>query len=91
MKYEVIYKKSAEKELGKLPKRIALQIAEEIDKLGDNPRPHGYKKLTNYQVPHAPKDLYRIRVGDYRAVYSIEDNVITVVVFQIAHRRDIYE
>lgn len=91
MIYKIVVTKKAQKELDKLPARVADKIADEIEKLAENPRPNGYKKLTEFRIPHAPRDLYRIRIGDYRAVYSIEDNILTVQVFKVANRKEIYE
>lgn len=91
MGYQIFYKKKAEKELNKLPVQIAEKIADAIELLAENPRPHGYKKLNEFNIPHAPKDLYRIQVGNYRVIYSIEDNVLTVEVFKIADRKEVYK
>ncbi|WP_420902516.1 type II toxin-antitoxin system RelE family toxin [Pseudoflavitalea rhizosphaerae] len=52
--------------------------------LANNPRPHGYKKLKG-------RDGYRIRVGDYRVLYNIFDNILTVDVVNLGHRKEIYE
>ena len=54
-----------------------------LDELGENPRPPGSKKL-------AGADFWRTRVGDYRIVYSIEDQVLMVLVIRIGHRREVY-
>ena len=51
--------------------------------LAEDPRPHGWQKLTG-------EDKYRIRQGDYRVVYTIEDAVVTVTVVRVAHRSDVY-
>jgi len=64
-------------------KREAISTA--IDALAKDPRPSGQKKLSGY------KNLYRLRVGDYRIVYAIVDRVLTVVVILIGQRGDIYE
>ncbi|MBO9635349.1 MAG: type II toxin-antitoxin system RelE/ParE family toxin [Chitinophagaceae bacterium] len=60
------------------------QIKNSILQLADNPRPHGYKKLKG-------RDGYRIRVGDYRVLYNIFDNILSVDVVNLGHRKDIYE
>lgn len=91
MIYKIVVNKKAQKELDKLPAQVAEDIADEIEKLAENPRPNGYKKLTEFRIPNAPRRLYRIRIGDYRAVYSIEDDVLTVQVFKVANRKEIYE
>lgn len=82
-KYEVILSKTAKKQLSKLPIKIAQRLIDIVEKLADEPRPHGYIKLTG--VP-----LYRIRSGDYRIIYNIEDDILTVFVVEIGNRSEIY-
>ena len=82
--YKVTVKKSAAKALSKLSKQVANRLIPAIKALGEEPRPVGCKKL------QGEEDLWRIRVGDYRVVYSIEYTVMIVDVLQIAHRKDIY-
>ncbi|MDX2055276.1 MAG: type II toxin-antitoxin system RelE/ParE family toxin [Polyangiaceae bacterium] len=53
------------------------------DSLADEPRPSGAKKLVE-------SDYWRVRVGDYRVVYSIEDSVLVILVIRVGHRRDVY-
>lgn len=65
--------------------RLLLHLVSRIDGLAVNPRPSGCKKLRGY------KNLWRIRVGDYRVVYIIDDDRTMVSVTRIAHRRDVYE
>ena len=67
MPYTIIFKPSARRDLAKIPKRVAERIARAIDALADQPRPSGCKKLAN------EAGLWRIRVGDYRIVYKVED------------------
>lgn len=83
-KYKVVIAKSAEKELANLPIEVILKIREKVSALANNPRPDGCKKLKGY------KDLYRIRIGDYRVIYSIQDNILTVTVVAVGNRKDIY-
>jgi mRNA interferase RelE/StbE len=83
--YEVIFKKKAGKELQKLPTVAVKKIAPEIDKLGENPRPQGSKKLKGTE-----DEIWRIRIGDYRVIYHIEDEIKIVEVRKIGHRKDIY-
>jgi mRNA interferase RelE/StbE len=73
MSFTIQVKKSALKELYKLPKDISQQIAHAINDLGKNPRPNGCKKLKG------PDNLYRIRSGDYRVVYQICDKILLVL------------
>lgn len=83
MAYKIVLKKSAQRELKKLNKLAYKQVRAAIDKLVTNPRPAASKKLVN--TPN-----YRLRVGDYRIIYLIEDNVLTILVIKIGHRREVY-
>ena len=92
MKYEVIIKPSVFKDLDKVQLEVVEKIFAKIETLSQEPRQFGYKKLKNpKQFSVKYKSLYRIKVGDYRIVYAIEDNIITVTVIGIGHRREIYE
>ena len=82
-KYRITIKKSAAKELEALPKKDLQRIIKHIKSLAENPRPSGSKKLSG-------KELYRIRQGDYRIVYSIEDKNSLIDIFKIGHRCEIY-
>ena len=84
MKYTVLIERYAQKQILKLDKKIIPVIKTAIASLADNPRPHGYKKLKG-------EDAYRIRVGDYRIIYEINDNTIIVTVVSVGHRKDIYK
>lgn len=84
--FKIVFKRSAEKELSKLPTSVVRRIALVIDDLASNPRPIGSKKL------EAQKDeLWRVRVGDYRIVYLIEDVLQILEVQKVGHRKDIYK
>ncbi|MEM1394977.1 MAG: type II toxin-antitoxin system RelE/ParE family toxin [Cyanobacteria bacterium P01_H01_bin.150] len=83
MNYQVEFTKGALKQLKKLPKDIKERIDTKIQELAIEPRPNGVKKLQD-------DDLYRIRVGDYRIVYQIDDNVLLVTVVKVKHRREVY-
>jgi mRNA interferase RelE/StbE len=83
--YAVEIKPSARKELEALPDHVLSRVLRKIESLSDNPRPAGCKKLKGY------KDLWRIRVSDWRVVYIIDDAVRVVSVTRIAHRREVYE
>lgn len=85
MSYSVSLRRSALKELQSLPKTAVQKVGGAIDKLAENPRPDGVKKLKSSE-----EDLYRIRVGDFRIVYSIEDEIKIVDIRKIGHRKDIY-
>jgi mRNA interferase RelE/StbE len=82
--YSVQIKKSAAKELDRLPKKDRQRIVERIRGLGENPRPPGAEKLSGRS------DKFRIRQGDYRILYEIEDQVLTVYLVKIGHRKDVY-
>jgi mRNA interferase RelE/StbE len=73
----------AEKELGALDSKPYQAIKEKIYELGDNPRPAGCRKLTDLSA-------WRLRVGDYRVVYEINDKTKTVTVLRVGHRKDVY-
>ena len=83
-KYIVSIKKSAIKELKKLPKKEATRITILLSGLSDNPRPSGCKKLKGYS------SLWRIRSGNYRVIYSIEDQILIVEILEILDRKDAY-
>jgi len=82
-KYNIEIKKTASKELAKLPAKELRFIIKKISDLANNPRPIGSKKLCNQQ-------RYRIRHGNYRILYTIEDNILTVVIVKVGHRKCIY-
>jgi mRNA interferase RelE/StbE len=86
MKYQVTIKKSAAKELESLPKKVLVSVTQSIAGLSDNPRPQGCKKLKGQT-----DSLWRIRIGDYRVVYQIEDVIKIVDVKRVGHRKDIYD
>jgi mRNA interferase RelE/StbE len=82
-KYRITIKKSAAKELEALPKKDLPKIVKCIQTLAQNPRPDGSQKLSG-------QEQYRIRQGDYRIVYSIEDKDSLVDIVKIGHRREVY-
>jgi mRNA interferase RelE/StbE len=82
-KYKITIKKSAAKELEDIPKKDLRKIVRRIQRLDQNPRPHGSQKLS-------AKEQYRIRQGDYRIVYSIDDDSLVVDIVKIGHRKEIY-
>ena len=83
-RYTVEFRRSAEKELGKLDGRIRARILRAIVSLADDPRPPGVKALTG------EAGLWRIRIGDHRVVYELSDEKLLVLVVRIAHRGDVY-
>ena len=82
--YQIQITKTAQKQLDKISDSVAGILIEAIDDLAVNPRPHGCKKLKG-------RDGYRIRKGDFRIIYDIYDNILTIEVIAIGNRRDIYE
>ena len=84
MPYTIEISETARKQLSKLPNSIAERIEEKLLDLEDNPRPVGNIKLKG-------RDAYRMRVGDYRAIYTISDNILKVIVVKVAHRREVYD
>ena len=84
-RYKVTLSKSAAKELSKLFPPVTNKIIKVISDLSDNPRPSGSKKLKG------GFNNWRIRTGDYRVVYSIDDEILIVDIRKIGHRKDIYD
>jgi mRNA interferase RelE/StbE len=84
-KYSLDIKHSAQKELDSLDDSTFSRIDRKILTLAENPRPAGCKKLRGY------KDQWRIRVGDWRVVYLIDDEAKLVTIMRVAHRREVYE
>lgn len=84
MKYSILYKRSASEELLQLPANIAYKVRAAINSLSENPRPQGCKKLKG------SVNEYRIRIGNYRIIYTIANTVLIVTVIKIAHRKDVY-
>lgn len=84
MIYQIEITTRAAKQLKKLPENIKLQIEEKIQELANNPRPNGVVKL------EGEEDTYRVRVGKYRILYEIKDDLLIVKVVKISHRRDVY-
>jgi mRNA interferase RelE/StbE len=83
--YRAALTSSSEKELQGLPKKVIARIIPRLENLVLIPRPPGYKKLKGGD------NEWRIRVGEYRVVYVIDDAARTVDVTRIAHRRDVYQ
>ncbi len=83
MSYRIYILRRAQKELSRIPARSFGQIKESIMRLGEDPLPRGCKKLTG-------REGWRIRVGDYRVIYDIDNSDRIVTVLHIGHRRDVY-
>jgi mRNA interferase RelE/StbE len=82
-KYVIVLTKKAQKQLDKIPDAVATSTFEAITTLEQDPRPQGCKKLTG-------REGYRIRVGNYRVIYSIIDDELIVSIITLGHRKDIY-
>lgn len=86
----------AAREFKKLPANIKKEIANLIDNdLSKNPFMDGYKKLSGVsqkiKTKAASDDLYRVRLKDYRILYSVNKETVTILVFKIGHRREVYQ
>ena len=85
MAYRLEVSPRAQKDLKVLPTRERQRVADQIDALKADPRPKGCKELKGRE------DFYRIRVGDYRVVYQIEDEVLLILIVRVGDRKEIYE
>jgi len=84
MHYEILIERSAQKSLAKIPKSEQSKIIQSIENLSDNPRPHDSKKLSG-------RNGWRIRVGNYRVIYEIQNNQLIILVLSIGDRKEIYK
>ena len=82
-KYKLEIKKSAAKEIEHLPSRDMKAVLDKIASLADHPRPYDCIKLSS-------QEKYRVRCGDYRIIYSIEDDILIVYIVDVGHRKDVY-
>ena len=81
--YKVYFKESVEKDLSAILKKELQKVLRRIEALAKDPRPQGHEKLTG-------QERYRVRQGHYRIVYSIQDDVLTVWIVKVGHRKDVY-
>lgn len=84
MAHRIEYKPRAARDLRGLPDKIRGQIAARVEALAEDPRPPGCKKL------EGEDNLWRIRSGDYRVIYSVFDELLVVLVVKIGNRKDVY-
>jgi len=82
--YRIVIKKSAAKEIERVNGQDKIRIVERIRKLAFDPRPTGSQKLSG-------QEKYRIRQGNYRILYKIEDKELIITVVQVGHRKDVYK
>lgn len=85
MTYEILIKASAEKEIRRLSSAMRERITSAILALCDEPRPPGVRKLKG-----RGEEGWRIRVGDYRLLYRIDDELHQVTIYRVGHRREVY-
>jgi mRNA interferase RelE/StbE len=85
--YTVVFKKSALKELRELPARMQQKFLDAAQLLSLNP----FTELLNIKKLRGFDGLFRLRIQDYRMIYSIENDVLKIVVVKIGHRRDVYD
>ena len=85
MVYQVEFTPACRRQFRKLPPEVQRRLVPVIDELADDPHPATSKKLVG------PSDLWRVRVGDYRLIYAIEDSHLVVLMVRIGHRREVYE
>jgi len=84
LKYRIEFKRSAAKALKKFPKRDRIRIRDKIDSLSENLPDRTITKMKG------DNPFHRIRVGDYRIIYEIQDEILLILVLKIGHRKDIY-
>ena len=83
MSYRITVLRRAAKSLSKLPAKDYARTRDAIRALGEEPRPAGCKKLVG-------RDGWRVRVGRYRVIYEVDDDVRVVAVLDVGHRKDVY-
>ena len=85
--YEVVFKKSAAKELQSLPQKVQQKILDAVLLLSLNP----YTELLQIKKMKGAESLYQVRIQDYRIIYLIENQIIKVTIIKIGHRKEVYE
>jgi len=84
MAYQVLLRPAAKRDWKKLPRHVLLRVEQILLTLKETPRPHGVVRLAGTH------DRWRVRIGDYRVIYQIDDTLQEVTILRIAHRRDAY-
>jgi len=82
--YEIRWKRSAERELRNLDSKQISRIIQKVETLATDPFPRGCRKL------RGTEQTYRIRVGDYRVIYQVDEHTKVVTIYHVRHRRDVY-
>ncbi|MCY4014977.1 MAG: type II toxin-antitoxin system RelE/ParE family toxin [Gammaproteobacteria bacterium] len=83
-RYDLEISRTAERQLRRLPRADQARVVQAMLQLATDPYPRGTRKLLGYD------DVFRIRVGQYRVLYSVSEATVIVVVLKIGHRRDVY-
>ena len=84
VEYRIVFEPAARRQFDKLSPNIHSRISRKLDKLTHNPRPHGIEKLAG------EANYYRARVGEFRIIYTIEDDKLLILVVRIGARKDVY-
>lgn len=84
--FRIEFDRCVSKDLKSVPAQDLVRIKAAISDLANNPRPYGYKQLKGKN-----REYLRIRVGDYRIVYTVEHQALLIVVIHVGHRREIYK
>ena len=82
--YELVFKRSVTKDLRALPNKDVARLLERISALADEPRPAGCEKLSGLE-------RYRVRQGDYRIIYEIQQQRLILLIVKVGHRKDVYK
>ncbi len=82
--YAVSFRRSAEKDLGRLDSATQQRVLRATSNLAREPRPAGCRKL------HGSNNAFRIRVGEYRIIFTVDDEVLVVAIERVRHRREVY-
>lgn len=85
MAYRIEFRPAALRDMRSLPKDALIRVGARITALAEDPRPSGVEKLSGTE-----EDFYRIRVGDYRVIYTIKDKVLLIVIIKVRHHREAY-
>jgi len=83
-RHRVEISRTAERQLRRLPRDDQRRVARVMVALGDDPHPPGSRKLSGYD------DVFRVRVGRYRIIYSVEGRRLVVIILKLGHRKDVY-
>ena len=85
MKYKIEFSRPTEKQLESIPKSDVKKILKRAEKLASDPFPNGYEKLKGSDI-----EIYRVRQGDYRILYTVQEEKLFILIVKIGHRREVY-